>query len=125
MSTEPERVVSEFCAAWSRRDIDELLGYFTDDAVYHNMPMAPVQGDDAIRAVFDFFVTPAETIAWEIRHLAATGDVVLTERVDRFTMSGKQIELPIAGVFEIRGGKLAAWRDYFDMTTWTRQTTES
>lgn len=47
------------------------------------MPMAPVRGHDAIREVFEFFVTPAETIDWEVRHLAATGDVVLTERVDR------------------------------------------
>lgn len=122
MSTEPERVVAEFCAAWKRRDIDELLGYLTEDAVYHNMPMAPVQGHDAIRAVFEFFVTPCEAIDWEVRHLAAVGNVVLTERVDRFTMNGKHIELPVSGVFELRGGKIAAWRDYFDMATWTRQT---
>ncbi len=114
--------MSEFCAAWTRRDLDELIDYFTDDAVYHNMPMAPVQGRDAIRAVFQFFATPSEAIDWEVRHLAAIGDVVLTERVDRFTMNGKQIELPVAGVFEIRDGKIAAWRDDFDMATWTRQT---
>jgi len=23
---------------------------------------------------------------------------------------------------EVKGGKIAAWRDYFDMATWTRQT---
>jgi limonene-1,2-epoxide hydrolase len=27
----------------------------------------------------------------------------------------------VAGVFELRDGKIAAWRDYFDMATWTRQ----
>jgi len=25
-------------------------------------------------------------------------------------------------VFEIRDGKIAAWRDYFDLATWQRQT---
>ena len=34
---DPETLVRDFCAAWARRDIGELLGYFTDDAVYHNM----------------------------------------------------------------------------------------
>jgi limonene-1,2-epoxide hydrolase len=86
------------------------------------MPMDPVQGHAAIRAVFEFFVTPAGHVEWEVRHLAVTGDVVLTERVDRFRMGGKQVELPIAGVFEIRDAKIVAWRDYFDMATWTRQT---
>jgi limonene-1,2-epoxide hydrolase len=117
----PERLVLDFCAAWARRDIDELLGYFTDDAVYHNVPIDPVVGRDAIRSVFELFVTPAEAITFEVRNVANRGDVVFTERVDRFRMGGKDIELPVAGVFEVRDGRIAAWRDYFDMATWTRQ----
>ena len=50
------------------------------------------------------------------------GNVVLNERVDRVTMGGKEIALPFAGLFEIRDGKIAAWRDYFDFATWQRQT---
>ena len=119
---DPETVVRDFCAAWSRRDIAELLGYFTDDAVYHNIPLAPVSGKDGIREVLNLFVPPAETIAFEMLHLAARGNVVFTERVDRFSMAGKAIEVPVAGVFEVRDGKIAAWRDYFDFATWQRQT---
>jgi limonene-1,2-epoxide hydrolase len=122
MSTREEQVVCDFCAAWSRRDPDELLGFFTADAVYHNMPMAPVSGREAIRRVFDFFLPPSEKIDWEVRHVASAGPVVFTERVDRFVMGGKVVELPVAGVFELRGDKIAAWRDYFDMQTWSRQT---
>ena len=51
---------------------------------------------------------------------AVRGNLVFTERVDRFTMGGRKIDLPVAGVFEIRNGKIAAWRDYFDMATWQR-----
>jgi limonene-1,2-epoxide hydrolase len=25
------------------------------------------------------------------------------------------------GAFDLRGGRIAAWRDYFDLATWTRQ----
>jgi len=36
-ATDPETIVREFCAAWRERSIDDLLTYFTDDALYHNM----------------------------------------------------------------------------------------
>jgi limonene-1,2-epoxide hydrolase len=123
MSATDEQLVRDFCAAWSRRDVEELLGFFTEDAVYHNMPMGPVTGRDGIRQVFQLFVPPAERIDWEMRHIASQGAVVFTERVDRFVMGGKNVELPVAGVFEVRAGRISAWRDYFDMQTWTRQTT--
>lgn len=122
MSTGNERLVREFCAAWSRRDVDELVDYFTEDAVYHNIPMAVVEGRAAIRQNFEQFVPTAEEMDWEILHVASAGPVVFTERIDRFVMGGKRVELPVAGVFEIRDGKIAAWRDYFDLVTWTKQT---
>ena len=117
---DPESVVRDFCAACARRNIDELLGYFTEDAVYHNVPLEPVSGLDGIREVMNLFV-PGESLEFEIRHLASRGPVVFTERVDRMRMGGKDIALPVAGVFEIRDGKIAAWRDYFDLATWQRQ----
>jgi limonene-1,2-epoxide hydrolase len=118
----PETVVREFCAAFARRDIDEILAYFTDDAVYHNMPMAPVTGKDGIREVLNLFLPSSSAVAFEVRHTAARGDVVFNERIDRFVMGDKELALPVAGVFEVRDGKIAAWRDYFDFATWQRQT---
>ena len=118
---DPERIVRDFCTAWSRRSIEELLAYFTDDAVYHNVPLAPVTGKDGIREILNLFVPPAESIEFEILHMATRGNVVFTERVDRFAMGGRQVALPVAGVFELRDGKIAAWRDYFDLATWQHQ----
>jgi limonene-1,2-epoxide hydrolase len=122
MGTSAEQVVRDFCAAWSRRDADELLAFFTDDAVYHNIPMPPMQGKAAIREVFNLFLPPSETIEFEVRHLASSGSVVFTERVDRFLMGGNNVVLPVAGVFEIENGLIKAWRDYFDMAMFTNQT---
>ena len=115
-------LVSAFCRAWSNRDVDELLGYFAEDAVYHNMPMPPIQGKPAIKAILQQIVSPTSWIQWETLNIAEAGNVVFTERVDRFEMAGKKVELPVAGVFEIENGKIKAWRDYFDMAAWTRQT---
>jgi len=116
-------LVRSFCEAFERRDIEEILGYFTDDAVYHNIPVAPATGTAAIRNVLQMFLGQATFAEFEVLNISAAGDVVLTERVDRFEVGGKRIELPVMGTFEVKGGKIAAWRDYFDMAAWTRQTT--
>ena len=116
-------LVRRFCETFAGRDTDALLEFFTEDAVYHNIPMQPVQGKAAIRPVLEMFLKPAEKVAFEILTIAEAGDVVLTERIDRFVIGGKSVDLPLCGVFEVNDGKIAAWRDYFDMATWTRQTT--
>jgi limonene-1,2-epoxide hydrolase len=110
-----EDVVRRFCAAFARRDIEEILSFFTDDAIYHNIPMAPAVGPDQIRATLEAFVPGSPTMEFEILAMASNGAVVMTERVDRMTFNGRPVELPVAGVFEIEDGKIRAWRDYFDM----------
>ena len=118
---DPETVVREFCAAWDRRDVEAILTWFAPDATYHNMPLEPVCGHTAIREVLNLFVPPASNIHFEILAIASRGDVVFTERVDHFTVAGKEVALPVAGVFEVRDGKIASWRDYFDMGSYQRQ----
>ena len=122
MASEAETVVRDFCAAWVRKNIDELLGFFAADAVYHNIPVEPLHGIAAIRETLNAFVTPAEHIEFEMLAIASAGETVFTERIDRFKIMGKTVALPVAGVFQVRQGKIAAWRDYFDMQTWIKQT---
>jgi limonene-1,2-epoxide hydrolase len=43
----------------------------------------------------------------------------MTERVDVFKLPYKSFELPVMGTFEVSGGKINAWRDYFDMNQFT------
>ncbi len=100
--------------------MEEVLGYFTDDALYHNMPLEPVTGKDGIREILNMFLF-SDQLEAELLHVATLANVVFTERVDRMTLAGKRVVLPCAGVMEIRDGKIAAWRDYFDLATWQRQ----
>jgi limonene-1,2-epoxide hydrolase len=111
----PIDTVRRFCAAWSDVNPDELAEFFTDDAVYHNIPIAPVTGRDTIKATIAGFTGGVEKIEFRLRNIVAEGPVVLTERVDVFVLPERAIELPVMGTFEVRGGKIAAWRDYFDM----------
>lgn len=123
--TDNVETIRQFCEAFSRKDPDEILEFFSDDAVYHNMPMAPAQGKAAIKAVLDMFLKPARSVEFVVLNDAASGDIVLTERLDKFEIGDLGVELPVAGVFELSDGKIKAWRDYFDMATWTKQTSVS
>jgi limonene-1,2-epoxide hydrolase len=118
----PIQIVTDFCNAVPRRNVEELVGFFSADAVYHNIPIAPVRGRDAIAATLRGFLDPSTEAGFEVLAIAAVGDKVLTERVDRFTINGKQIALPVMGAFEVDAqGKISAWRDYFDLAQFTKQ----
>ena len=118
---EPIDVVQSFCDQWAKGDLDALIEYFTDDAVYHNIPVAPVTGKEAIHQTIAGFTTGVKQVSFRVLQIAATDDVVLTERVDVFDFGTKTIELPVSGTFELRDGKIAAWRDYFDMNMFVSQ----
>ncbi|HEV3131907.1 MAG TPA: limonene-1,2-epoxide hydrolase family protein [Acidimicrobiales bacterium] len=115
-----ERVVRDFCATFEKHDAEALRPFFTDDVVYHNIPMDPAVGvDDAVAFIAGFFAM-CESMVIETLHLAVRGNVVLTERVDTFTVGQIVAPLPVMGTFEIRDGKISAWRDYFDLTQITK-----
>jgi limonene-1,2-epoxide hydrolase len=117
-----EEVVRDFCQAFSRCNVKELLGFFAEDAVYHNIPIPAVRGKAAIEATLRQFIDPNGSAEFEIKALACTAGTVLTERVDRFLLNGKKIEIPVMGAFEVGpDGKIRAWRDYFDMAQFTKQ----
>lgn len=115
------RLIEDFVAAFNAKDVEKIMGMWGPEPVYHNMPGPPVEGTEAVRNLIESFVNPAEKIDWEILNIAASGDTVLAERIDRFVLGGKDIALPCNGAFEIKDGKISVWRDYFDMATWQRQ----
>lgn len=114
------KLIEEFCAAWSRLDPVELASYFCEDGVYHNMPAGPVKGRSEIEQFIRGFAGNWTKTDWVILNLAESGEVVIAERVDRTQAGGKSVDLPCTGVFEIRDGKIACWRDYFDLGTYSR-----
>jgi limonene-1,2-epoxide hydrolase len=120
--TTPTEAVTQFCAAWPSLDLDTLVAFFSDDAVYHNIPVDPVVGRDAIRATLEGFTAGVESVEFEVVHAVADGPIVLTERIDRFIWpTGHVLVLPVMGTFEVHDGLITQWRDYFDMTQFMSQ----
>lgn len=114
-----KQVVRDFIAAWTRLDADELAAFFTEDGVYHNMPMQPVQGRETVRAFIAGFIRGWTSTDWDILSLVADGDVVIAERLDRTRVGDKPVNLPCCGVFLMEDGKIKVWRDYFDIGTYS------
>ncbi len=113
--SEARDLVLELIDAFNRIDLDAVIECFTEDAVYHNIPMEAAQGKAAIRGVLTGFMGDSEAVQWDVLNIADEDGTVLTERLDKFKMNGVWAAVPVMGVFEVRGGKIAAWRDYFDM----------
>ena len=116
-SMENIAIITEFIAAWSRLDPDELADYFTEDGCYHNIPVGPVAGRDNVRAMIAAFTADWTATRWDLLNIVGSGDVVIAERLDRTQAGDKSVDLPCTGVFEIENGKIKVWRDYFDMAT--------
>ena len=117
---EAERVVRDMCETFAKHDAEALRPFFTEDVVYHNIPMEPAVGIDAAIAFVEGFFAMCDDMVIETTHLAVRDNVVLTERIDTFTMGGIVAPLPVMGTFEVREGKISAWRDYFDMAQITK-----
>jgi limonene-1,2-epoxide hydrolase len=118
----PGETVTALIKANEARDVDAVLALLSDDIVYENVPMNVMNGHDEIRAMLGPFLGSAEHVAWEVLEQVESGNVVMNERVDRFSLPGDhKIELRVAGIFKVDGDKVTLWRDYFDLAEFTGQ----
>ena len=121
MSEQNLKIVGDFFRAWEVGSYAQLRQYdhfLADDCLYENSGLPSCEGKSAALALIDGIqaVTDIQSITAEVRGMAASGDLVFSERIDHhFDSNGVENLTPhICGVMEIRGGKIAAWRDYFD-----------
>jgi limonene-1,2-epoxide hydrolase len=119
--TTNEQVVRDFCSAWLRRDLDEILSYISDDMAYHNIPVPPIEGRENVALIFKTFLEMMQHIDLEIVSLMVDGDKVFTERIDRMTSGDHHVDLPVGGYFVLRDNKIAVMHEYFDLSTFENQ----
>jgi limonene-1,2-epoxide hydrolase len=117
----PTEIVRAFLDAAENRDYDAALGLVTEDVEYHNIPMPPVYGPQGVKDTLELLLSTCQGFEVIVHREVASGDTVMNERTDRFLHNGRWAELPVAGVFVVREGKIALWHDYFDLDTIMRQ----
>ena len=120
MTRLPGDLVVEFCKLWASPDPEKLASYFTEDAVYHNIPMAAVQGRAAIKEFIAGFLAAFDGIDFQIHRQVSDDNVVMNERTDVMRRKGGGDSSAAGdGCVRSRRRQIAAWRDYFDMAAIT------
>jgi limonene-1,2-epoxide hydrolase len=122
-SASEERLVLEFFERFNLNRIDSAIDLLHENVFYHNIPMEPMRGREKVRSfTHEFGVGTRFKAEWRTVHIASKGEVVLTERVDAFSLAdGRRIAIPLMGAFRVEDGFITEWRDYFDMGDFTRQ----
>jgi len=113
------KTVNDFLRAAAARDYAAALPYLAEDVEYQNMPLPPVHGHQAVRDTLEGLMAMTTNSEWVVHRELSGGDLVMNERTDRFLIGDRWIDLPVAGVFVLREGLIALWRDYFDLPTVT------
>src|SRR5512143_1670078 len=82
MAVNCEKVVNDLFAAWTRLDLDEVMSYFAEDAVWDNVPMSPATGKAAIREMTNGFMKDATAFTAKILKSVHEGNFVFNSRID-------------------------------------------
>ena len=120
MSEQGHNAVRTICEHWPTLTVEALRSVMTEDCDYRNVP---IDGDHHIGPEAAHTVLSPMSAKWDIEltivNLVGDDRVVMTERTERFVRrdgSRESFVLPVMGVFELRDDKVAAWRDYFELT---------
>ncbi len=113
-------VVRRLCEQWPWLTREEFHALLAPDCDYRNIPIKGDQhtGPDEAHDMLSRMREPFDSRGCA-QHQTAAGGVVLTERLEHFKhLKGEReaCELPVMGAFELKDGKITAWRDYFEMS---------
>jgi limonene-1,2-epoxide hydrolase len=104
--------VTDFCAAWSSRDMNNVLPFLSDDCVYRMTETTPpANGHDGVIQRLKTSVDNSSLVEFRILDTMAAGPIVINHRIDRFLMK-PPLTWEGVGVFFVKDGKIKEWSDY-------------
>ena len=114
-------LVQDFAKAFNARDVDGLLACFTDRASYTDNFFGEHQGREDLRAMFDRMFREGRDYAWRMDTIVETPtsaaaewtfSYIVTDAVPR--SAGRKVRFRGMSMFELEGGRIARYREYFD-----------
>ena len=106
------KLVTDFCAAWSSRDMSKVLPFLSDDCVYRMTETTPpANGHEGIIQRLKTSVDNSSLVEFRILDTMAAGPIVINHRIDRFLMK-QPLTWEGVGVFFVKDGKIKEWSDY-------------
>ena len=127
----PEQMLEDFAAAWSQRDVDKILSYYTDDCVYEDVALGRVmRGREEIRTFIEELFRAVPDFRIEHREALVSGEGGAAEWVISGThtsdlpglpATGRRFSIRGASVLELQDGKIRRISDYWDTAAFLRQ----
>ncbi len=118
----PTDLIDEFVAAFNRQDVPALLACFTGDGVYHDSFYGRHAGQAGLRHMFEMMFSDGKDYTWTNHMVLADAhrgaaewsfSYTVTEAVPR--SAGRKVRMSGMSLFELKGGKIAGYREYTDV----------
>ena len=114
-------IVRDFERAFNRQDVSALLDCFTDDASYHDNFFGPHEGRARLGAMFERMFREGWDYAWTMDSVVESGALAASEWTFSYVVTdaipksaGRKIRFRGMSIYELRDGKIQAYREYFD-----------
>jgi len=132
MANDTEKMMGDYLAAINAHDLDKMLTFFTDDAVYDCMPLGKVsKGKKEIKDFFSSTFTDIPNFKLEPKSGFNAGDRGASEWVMSGTLAhssipgvpatGKKFSVRGAAITEFRGGKISRNTNYWNLASMLQQ----
>jgi limonene-1,2-epoxide hydrolase len=106
------KLVTDFCAAWSSRDMARVLPFLADDCIYRmSETTPPANGHDGVVQRLKTWVDTASLVEFKVLDTMAAGPIVINHRIDRF-LTAQPLTWEGVGVFFVKDGRIKEWSDY-------------
>jgi limonene-1,2-epoxide hydrolase len=107
------QLVTSFCEAWERRDLNAVINHFTENFTYKmSQDNDPVSGSTAMHEIFDPWIEATHKITYKVLETFSRGPVVINHRIDIYHSKTMPLTWEGIGVFLISEGKIREWSDY-------------
>lgn len=107
------RAVETFLYALQDEDFDTVDRLLADGIEWQNVGFPTIRGRERIVGLMR---RGQGRLGFEVKihRIAGEGSAVLTERTDALVFGPIRIQFWVCGAFEVHGGRITLWRDYFD-----------
>lgn len=114
-------LVERFWAALGRRDFNAVGAMMSETGHYIDVPLVGAEdgarGPHEVAARLRLGLEPLERYVLHAGPIVIEGDLAITEHAEEwFWHTGEHALVRFCSVHEIRGGKVARWWDYLDMS---------
>ena len=122
-----KKVTEKFFAAWNSQDADKAAAYFSEDAVYEDVTAGHISRERAevrkwVEGAFDVVENfKLEVVSSSFHKGRGVAEWIWSGTDKGLLKTGKKFSVRGVSVYEIRGGKISRYKEFYDFATVMRQ----